>query len=122
MIDYSEAIEERLQHLAGLVSGWDSYGGLSISPRAIVTTRAIIREVMATGSNLPMPYIAPCGDGTLSVEWEMPDGNVLTIDVPLADGPVDILWVDADRVDAEELVCERWAVGKVIGGLLGREP
>ena len=122
MTDYNQAIEERLQHLAGLPPDWDSYGGLPISPQAIENTRAVIREVTAAGGNLPMPYIAPCGDGTLSVEWELPDGSELTIDVPLADGPVDILWVDADRVDAEELVCERWAVGQVIRQLLGREP
>ena len=120
MIDYSEAIEERLQHLAGLPPGWDSYGGLPISPQVIETARAVIREITAAGGNLPMPYIAPCGDGTLSVEWAMPDGSELIVDVPpLADGRVEIRWVRTDVLG--DINCAMSALGQVIRPLMGRE-
>jgi len=118
--DYNQAIEERLQYLAGLPSGWGNCMGLPIKPQAIENTRIVIRAVTAAaGGNLPMPYIGLCGDGTLSVQWNMPDGSELIVDVPLADRRVGILWLRTDVLG--DINCEMSALGRVIKPLLGRE-
>ena len=76
---------ERLEELAGLGPGWDSYGAAPISARAIASVRrllaAIASEVDDPAGDRVRPYVVvPIANGGVQIEWRGPGGS-LEVDV-----------------------------------------
>jgi hypothetical protein len=120
-----QELSDRLDHLARLPQNWDSYGAVSINPKAIERVRSILREIFAVGAkDIPHPFIAPANDGTLVLEWETANGKELILDVPPDDEPASFLLVEPEahgkERETEGLVGEPWTLAEVIGRLLVR--
>ncbi len=87
-------LSDRLDHLAGLPQNWDSYGASPINPKVIQRVRAILREILVSGGeDVPLPFIAPSGDGGLELEWTSVSGKELMLELPPGDRPVAFLLV-----------------------------
>jgi len=57
----------RIQELAQLPEGWNSYGSKRIQPAAV---EGAVRVLRATDSErLPVPHLAPVADGGIQIEW-----------------------------------------------------
>jgi hypothetical protein len=59
----------RVQELAGLPAGWDSYGSNRIQPAAVDGAVRVLRA--ADSDLLPTPHIAPVSDGGIQIEWSV---------------------------------------------------
>ncbi len=77
------AIEERLQHLAGLGAGWDGEGAVPPTPWALAVTRG---ELHRLASSTPWAvedvFVVPAVDGGVRLEWVDDSGRELTAIVP----------------------------------------
>ncbi|WP_163098571.1 hypothetical protein GL267_002965 [Acidithiobacillus ferrianus] len=58
---------KRLNELAELPSGWDSYKARVVSHAALKATFDLLSEVMR--DDTPLPWIVPMADGHVQVEW-----------------------------------------------------
>ena len=94
-------LSDRLDHLADLPQNWDSYGASPINPKVIQRVRAILREILALGGeDIPLPFVAPAGDGGLELEWTSLSGEELMLELSPEDRPVAFLLVE--RTDSGE--------------------
>lgn len=61
----------RVQELARLPEGWDSYGARKIQPPALEAALRVLR--VADSDLLPAPHLSPVADGGVQVEWSVGD-------------------------------------------------
>lgn len=77
----------RLNEFRKLPPGWDTYGGIPPTMSAYARTVVLLdrwREfARQSGEILPSPFAAPCGNGSIQVEWSIGRRN-LEIEVPAA--------------------------------------
>ena len=71
-------MEEILRRFSELPENWDSYGGRAISLDVIDEASWILRA--AINLDLPEPWVAPGGDGSVGIEWDI-EGAELYVDV-----------------------------------------
>ena len=90
---YKESIEKLMQYFENSLNfiknhseEWIELGNTPISEycleNAIKLTEFIQSEIWYLNIDLTIPEILPCSDGTINVNWEMPDYNLL-INIPL---------------------------------------
>lgn len=65
--------KERLTHLFDLEDGWNGPGTLAPTIRPLNN----IHLLLTTNPHLPLPHIAPIGDGGVMAEWEDEDKYML---------------------------------------------
>jgi hypothetical protein len=86
---------KRVQDLAAMEDGWDSYGGRRIQPNAIANTLKLLAALEAL--HFPAPHIAPVSGGALQVEWRL---HTRELEIAIhANGAVDYLAVEGDDYD-----------------------
>jgi hypothetical protein len=56
-----------LQKLAGLPTGWDSYGARPLNPRAVYRSVGLLTSIVPPGA--PEPSVVPTRDGGVQFEW-----------------------------------------------------
>lgn len=112
------ALSERLKQLAQLPQNWDSYGAPPISPRTIEQASSVLREILAidAAKDVPLPFIAPAGDGTIVMEWTTPWEKELIISVHPDDEPATFLLVEPTTSGGE---CEMEGIIGEKFGLFG---
>lgn len=71
-------MEKALYSFSQLPENWDSYGGSPISLIVIDEAKEILKSAIYL--DLPEPWVAPGGDGSVGIQWEV-DGADLYIDV-----------------------------------------
>lgn len=64
----------KIRALSQLKSGWDSYGGVPPSSetcaRAIELLSMLSQELSDVRARMTKPFVAPCSDGSIQLEWE----------------------------------------------------
>ena len=118
-----KSVLNRLNTLAQLPQNWDSYGAPPINSQTTERAALTLREILGTGEvEVPLPFIAPAGDGTIVMEWKTDAGKELILDVPPNDGPLTFLLVEptdsGEELEIEETIGERWPLAQVIRRLL----
>ena len=74
---------ERIKKLTSLEPGWDGYGGVAPTQKAIKVTAELLLEThRLTGGLLESPFIAPLPEGGLELEWELDSGAELMLVIP----------------------------------------
>ena len=74
---------ERIRKLASLEQGWDGYGGVPPTQKAVkATAELLVRAHKLTGGLLESPFIAPLPEGGLELEWELDSGAELMLVIP----------------------------------------
>jgi hypothetical protein len=71
-MNWLKSAMERLDRLAELGPDWDSYGAGPITAEAIATGRRIVSLlslVSLVAPDLSEPFVCPCNDGGLQLEW-----------------------------------------------------
>jgi hypothetical protein len=85
-----------------LGAGWDGPNSVPISKVAVNTAQTILEPVLASAEYQNAPFIVPCSDGSLQLEWHTVDTEIeLHVDV---DGSLS-LWVH-DRLTGAEFETE----------------
>ena len=67
-----ELAKEMLDQFSSLPENWDGYGALPISPSTIDNVKRALDVVCRAA---PIPEFTPNPNGTLSCEWESPEGH-----------------------------------------------
>lgn len=65
--------KENIEHLVAMEEGWDGYGSLRIPQKIADNAIAAIEKIFLRISRLP--DIVPNSNGTITLEWETPDGE-----------------------------------------------
>ena len=120
-----DSVLDRLNRFASLPKNWDSYGALPISPKTIDWAVSTLREIFMMGKKeIPLPFIAPAGDGRIVMEWKTELGKELILDVPPNTEPLSFLLVepteDGGEVETEDVIEEDWTLEQLIKRLLAR--
>jgi hypothetical protein len=95
--DHSSWLVELVQNVnaAGrLPSGWDSYGGEQLAPKAAYAALDLLEHIEFRG---PAPMVSPSPDGALHLEWSNAD-LMLAVQVS-GGGDVLVLFEEGDAVD-----------------------
>jgi hypothetical protein len=66
-----ELAKEMVDQFSDLPENWDGYGALPISPATIANVKRALDTVCRAA---PIPELTPNPNGTLSCEWESPEG------------------------------------------------
>ena len=116
---------ERLNRFATLPENWDSYGAPPISQKIIDWAVSTLREILRIGKKeIPLPFIAPAGDGRIVMEWKTELGKELILDVPPNAEPLSFLLVepteDGGETEIEDVIGEDWTLEQIIKRLLAR--
>lgn len=91
-------IAHRLAHLSSLEYDWDGYGAFPINPRSIKVAEFISAQVIRMG--LPVPFISPNTDGSLTLERRLDSDREVIIDIE-PNGNVTCLLSDTDASGQE---------------------
>ena len=94
----SAAFRERLAAFTGWDEDWDGLGAERIRGRT--AERAALAAELAL-EIAPEPFAAPAGDGSLMLEWELPNGAVVGVFIPGGD---DEAWEPASVTRGEQVV------------------
>ena len=85
---YLNQVWAKIKGIMELPSNWDSYGAVQIPYRTIARALEVLIEAHEAqdqiGHELPIPFIAPCADGSIQLEWE---NNNRELEVRLAPPP-----------------------------------
>ena len=84
-----EELMALFRRLAGLRTGWDSYGAHALSPVAVQ------RAIVLMRADLPVPAVVPTRAGGIQMEWHR-HGIDVEINVPPT-GDIEYLVVDPER-------------------------
>ena len=94
----SAAFRERLAAFTGWDEDWDGLGAERIRGRT-AERAALVAELALEVA--PEPFAAPAGDGSLMLEWELPNGAVVGVFIPGGD---DEAWEPASVTRGEQVV------------------
>src|SRR5574337_1102537 len=68
---------DRISSFRYLPQGWDSYNAPQIDQDTIAAAQMVIKLLFQSfGTFLPEPFAAPCSDGGILLEWELPTTEV----------------------------------------------
>ena len=109
------AVLTRIAEFRHLPQGWDSYRAPQIDLATQAVTMRIIKLLwLSLGTALPEPFVAPCSDGGILLEWELP---MREISVTIGQGGTDFEYLIADK--ATDTIVEEGATRNV-GALVTR--
>lgn len=96
----------RLDEFSHLPENWDSYGAKPISvisrKRAGELLHAWRHLTQGFGQELPEPFVAPCGDGRVQIEWSVGERH-LEIEVSgVAETSQVFTWVAEQETEEDE--------------------
>ena len=94
----SAAFRERLAAFTGWDEDWDGLGAERIRGRT-AERAALVAELALEVA--PEPFAAPAGDGSLMLEWELPNGAAVGVFIPGGD---DEAWEPASVTRGEQVV------------------
>lgn len=81
------AVFDKISSFRYLPQGWDSYGGPPIDQVTTTAAQKVIKLLwQSLSTSLPEPFAAPCSDGGILLEWELP-----TTELSITVGPGGIL-------------------------------
>lgn len=73
-LDRCPQVLSKMTEIMKLTNNWDSYEGVSVPLETSARTIAVLGETFLMlhkiSQNLPIPFIAPCPDGSIQLEWE----------------------------------------------------
>ena len=72
--DLQSAVENRLQELIRLESGWDGYEGQPVDFGNAVFAFRMLESICV--ADTPAPVIVPGSSGDLQLEWHLPAGEI----------------------------------------------
>jgi len=85
------AVFDKISSFRYLPQGWDSYHAPQITQDTIAAAQMIIKFLFQSfGTFLPEPFAAPCSNGGILLEWELPTTEV-SVTVGPAGKPFDYL-------------------------------
>lgn len=67
-------IYDRISELSSLKENWDSYGGLPVAPKAILTVRVVLSNLDI--EDMPRPHVAAIPDGGIGLHWRVADRDL----------------------------------------------
>lgn len=71
------AVFDKISSFRYLPQGWDSYDAPQIDQDTMAAAQMIIKLLLQSfGTSLPEPFAAPCSDGGILLEWELPTTEV----------------------------------------------
>jgi len=109
------AVLTRIAEFRHLPQGWDSYRAPQIDLATQTVAMKIIKLLwLSLGTALPEPFVAPCSDGGILLEWELP---MREISVTIGQGGTDFEYLIADK--ATDTIVEEGATRNV-GALVTR--
>lgn len=80
----SAGFRERLETFVGWDEDWDGLGAARIRQATAARAKHVAELALKVA---PEPFVAPAGDGSLMLEWELPNGAVVGVFIPAdADG------------------------------------
>lgn len=92
-----------------LPQGWDSYRAPQIDLATQSVAKTIIKLLwLSLGTALPEPFVAPCSDGGILLEWELPKRE---ISVTVGQGGTDFEYLIAEK--ATDNIVEEGTTGNV---------
>jgi hypothetical protein len=89
----------RLEDLASLAPGWDSYGAQSIQADATIAAVRFLASVAAAFPLISGPSIVPLADGGLQVEWHRAG---IDLEIAFSDDEPGVYMVDRTRDEVVE--------------------
>lgn len=102
-IDPYEAVRRRVLEFTRLRKNWDTYGGVPPSPATRSRSMDLLTEWAAfarkSGGELPPPFAAPCGSGSIQFEWSLGNRDV-EIEIT---GNNSVKWLVASKADADSV-------------------
>jgi len=103
------AVFNKIAAFRHLPQGWDSYR----APQIDLATQAVAMMIIkllwrSLGTALPEPFVAPCSDGGILLEWELPRRE---ISVTIGQGGTDFEYLIAEK--ATENIVEEGATRDV---------
>lgn len=89
------AVFNKIAAFRHLPQGWDSYR----APQIDLATQAVAMRIikllwLSLGTALPQPFVAPCSDGGILLEWELP---MREISVTIGQGGTDFEYLIAEK-------------------------
>ncbi len=81
--DNDRAMRTRIEELAKETArpDWDSDGGMAIPLSEWTRAMHLFTKASMLVSKMARPFISPCGDGTIHIEWLKPDRKRLIIEL-----------------------------------------
>ena len=71
------AVFNKIAAFRHLAQGWDSYRAPQIDLATQSVAKRIIKLLwLSLGTGLPEPFVAPCSDGGILLEWELPKREI----------------------------------------------
>lgn len=71
---YLNQLWEKIKRIMKLPENWDSYGAVPIPHRTVARTLELLIEAYGAQKQIGykpiIPFIAPCADGSIQLEWE----------------------------------------------------
>ena len=117
-----QGLSDRLERLSLLPENWDGYGASPISPQVIRRAELVLKDTLGlAGDDIPLPFIAPAGDGTVVLEWKTATGKELVLDIPEKNEPLPFFLVEPAGLEAEAeiegVIGEIWTLAGIINRL-----
>lgn len=75
----SEELVQRLLEFVAFKPNWDGHDGHSVPVAAASRAYALAR---AASTDFGEPFVAPCGDGSLLLQWDQADLSIETFALP----------------------------------------
>lgn len=87
IVALGERVQARVDRLQDRTSvdGWDHQNGRAIAASVWTRTRNICNRVGSLIPGLAYPFPSPCGDGTVHVRWNVPDGREAILEIGSSD-------------------------------------
>jgi hypothetical protein len=107
---YLNQVWAKIKRIMELPSNWDSYGAVQIPCRTIARALEVLIEAHEAqdqmGYELPIPFIAPCADGSIQLEWENNNRELEVRVTPPPEGKIVLLRVLRKEKDLQENTIE----------------
>ena len=115
--DWLKETFDRISELRNLQEGWDSFGALRVSSRAISQARFLLSNLDV--EDLPRPHVAALPDGGVGFQWRVserdleieidPSGPMRCLKTLVGEGPMD----PEDAHDLSEVQdALNWIIGR----------
>jgi len=104
--EYLTPIWVRLKEIMKLPNNWDSFDADPISPRTVAKTIELLIEVFEMeyrlGYERIIPFLAPCSDGSVQIEWEVGKKELEVVIPPSENEKISLLQVSGQGKEFKE--------------------